>query len=95
MVLEDGAAHSVDSSELAFHIATLNAFKEAYNKANPIILEPIMKLSVTADNEFSSAIINGLNKKKAVILNTDIRSDDFTVDVEIPLNNMFGNLISL
>ncbi|KTW25820.1 translation elongation factor G [Pneumocystis jirovecii RU7] len=90
MVLEDGAAHSVDSSELAFHIATLNAFKEAYNKANPIILEPIMKLSVTADNEFSSAIINGLNKKKAVILNTDIRSDDFTVDVEIPLNNMFG-----
>ncbi|KAG4303877.1 hypothetical protein PORY_002731 [Pneumocystis oryctolagi] len=90
MVLEDGAAHSVDSSELAFHIATFNAFKEAYNKANPVILEPIMKLSVTADNEFSNAIISGLNKKKAVILNTDIRMDDFTVDVEIPLSNVFG-----
>ncbi|KAG5437220.1 hypothetical protein PCANB_001012 [Pneumocystis canis] len=90
MVLENGAAHSVDSSELSFHIATLNAFKEAYNKANPIILEPIMKLSVTADNEFSNAIISGLNKKKAVILNTDIRSNDFTVEAEISLNNMFG-----
>ncbi|KTW31645.1 translation elongation factor G [Pneumocystis carinii B80] len=90
MVLEDGATHSVDSSELSFYIATLNAFKQAYNKANPIILEPIMKLVVTAENEFSNAIISGLNKKKAVILNTDIRSDDFTVEAEIPLNNMFG-----
>lgn len=90
MVLEDGVTHSVDSSELSFYTATINAFKQAYNKANPIILEPIMKLTVTAENEFSNAIISGLNKKKAVILNTDIRSDDFTVDAEIPLNNMFG-----
>lgn len=58
MVLEDGLAHSVDSSELAFRLASLYAFREAYSKAGPIVLEPIMLVSVTAPIEFQVSLIS-------------------------------------
>ncbi|KAG0239466.1 Elongation factor G, mitochondrial [Actinomortierella wolfii] len=90
MVLEDGAAHSVDSSELAFKIATLNAFKEAYMKANPVVMEPIMKVDVTAPIEFQGTVIGGINKRKGTISDTESGEDYFTCVAEVSLNNMFG-----
>ncbi|KAG2224549.1 hypothetical protein INT45_004394 [Circinella minor] len=90
MVLEDGAAHAVDSSEMAFRIATKNAFQEAFNKGRPTILEPIMNVSITAPVEFQGTVIGGLNKRKGTIADTDIQEDFFTVTADVPLNDMFG-----
>ncbi|KAI7871740.1 translation elongation factor G [Spinellus fusiger] len=90
MVLEDGAAHAVDSSELAFRIATKNAFIEAFSKAKPTILEPIMNVSITAPTEFQGAVIGGLNKRKGTVVDTEVQEDYFNVTAYVPLNDMFG-----
>lgn len=90
MVLEDGAAHAVDSSELAFKIATLNAFKEAYLKSSPVIMEPIMKVDVTAPVEFQGTVIGGINKRKGTIVDTESGEDYFSCVAEVSLNAMFG-----
>ncbi|KAG1601007.1 hypothetical protein G6F47_004069 [Rhizopus delemar] len=90
MVLEDGAAHAVDSSELAFRIATKNAFQEAFAKARPAILEPIMNVAITAPIEFQGTVIGGLNKRKGTIVDTEIQEDYFQVTADVPLNDMFG-----
>ncbi|KAI1316292.1 Elongation factor G, mitochondrial [Mortierella claussenii] len=90
MVLEDGAAHAVDSSELAFKIATLNAFKESYMKSSPVIMEPIMKVDVTAPIEFQGAIMGGINKRKGTIVDTESGEDYFSCVAEVSLNAMFG-----
>ncbi|KAF9132698.1 Elongation factor G, mitochondrial [Mortierella sp. 14UC] len=90
MVLEDGAAHAVDSSELAFKIATLNAFKEAYLKSSPVIMEPIMKVDVTAPIEFQGTVIGGINKRKGTIVDTESGEDYFSCVAEVSLNAMFG-----
>ncbi|KAF9915627.1 Elongation factor G, mitochondrial [Lobosporangium transversale] len=90
MILEDGAAHAVDSSELAFKLATLNAFKEAYMKANPVIMEPIMKVDVTAPIEFQGTVIGGINKRKGTIVDTESGEDYFSCVAEVSLNAMFG-----
>lgn len=88
LVLEDGAAHAVDSSELAFRLATVNAFKEAFNKAKPTILEPIMDVNVTAPNDFQGAVVGGLNKRKATIIDTEIGADEFTIKAEVSLSEL-------
>ncbi|KAG0023184.1 Elongation factor G, mitochondrial [Entomortierella chlamydospora] len=90
MVLEDGAAHAVDSSELAFKIATLNAFKEAYMKSSPVIMEPIMKVDITAPIEFQGTVMGGINKRKGTIVDTESGEDYFTCVAEVSLNAMFG-----
>ncbi|KAL1922759.1 uncharacterized protein VTP21DRAFT_9135 [Calcarisporiella thermophila] len=90
MILEDGAAHSVDSSELAFKVATIQAFREAYAKAKPVILEPIMSVDVTAPVEFQGTVIGGLNKRKGTIIDTEVGEDYFQVTADVSLNNMFG-----
>ncbi|ORY87794.1 P-loop containing nucleoside triphosphate hydrolase protein [Protomyces lactucae-debilis] len=95
LVLEDGAAHAVDSSELAFRLATVNAFKEAFSKSRPQILEPIMDVNVTAPNEFQGAVVGGLNKRKATIIDTEIGADEFTIKAEVSLNSMFGYSTSI
>ncbi|OZJ02971.1 Elongation factor G, mitochondrial [Bifiguratus adelaidae] len=90
MILEDGAAHAVDSSELAFRIATKAAFHEAFLKAKPVVLEPIMNVSVTAPAEFQGTVIGGLNKRKGTIVDTDVQEESFSVTADVSLNNMFG-----
>ncbi|GAA5813733.1 Elongation factor G, mitochondrial [Mucor flavus] len=90
MVLEDGASHAVDSSELAFRIATKNAFHEAFAKAKPTILEPIMNVAITAPIEFQGSVIGGLNKRKGTVVDTEIQEDYFNVIADVPLNDMFG-----
>jgi len=89
-VLLDGQHHAVDSSEYAFRLAAQYAFREAFLKANPVILEPIMNVSVTAPIEFQGIVIGNLNKRKGTILDTDVHEDYFVVNAEVSLNNMFG-----
>ncbi|EPQ53135.1 elongation factor G, mitochondrial [Gloeophyllum trabeum ATCC 11539] len=90
MVLKDGGFHVVDSSELAFRLATIGAFREIYSKAAPVILEPIMTVEVVAPIEFQSAVIGGLNSRRGTIIDSEVREDEFTCIAEVALNDMFG-----
>jgi len=95
MLINDGATHEVDSSEFAFRTATINAFKDALLRSQPTILEPIMNVSVTAPVEFQSAVIGLLNKREAIINDTEVGTDEFTIYAECSLNNMFGMATTL
>ncbi|KAJ3057139.1 Elongation factor G, mitochondrial [Rhizophlyctis rosea] len=90
MVLLDGMAHEVDSSEIAFKLAAIGAFREAALKASPIILEPIMDVSLSAPSEYQSAVVGLLNKRKGTIGDAEVRDDYVEVTAEVPLNEMFG-----
>lgn len=95
MLINDGAIHAVDSNELAFKTATMAAFRQAFLNAQPVILEPIMNVSVTSPNEFQGNIIGLLNKLQAVIQDTENGQDEFTITAECSLNSMFGFATSL
>ncbi|KAF2148732.1 elongation factor G 1, mitochondrial precursor [Myriangium duriaei CBS 260.36] len=90
MVINDGATHMTDSSEMAFRIATQQAFRKAFMQAGPQVLEPLMKTTVTAPVEFQGNIVGILNKRNAVISDTEIGPEDFTVYADCSLNSMFG-----
>ena len=90
MVINDGATHMTDSSEMAFKNATQQAFRKAFGSGRPQLLEPLMKTSITAPTEFQGAIVGLLNKRNAVINDTDIGPEDFTVYADCSLNSMFG-----
>jgi len=90
MVLQDGSYHVVDSSELAFRIATISAFREIYTQTKPIILEPIMTVEVVAPSEFQSVVIGSLNQRRGTILDSEVRDEEFVCTAEVPLNDMFG-----
>lgn len=89
-VLDDGQAHIVDSSELAFRLAAMGAFREAFAKAKPVILEPIMAVEVVAPIEFQGAVIGALNQRRGTIVDTEVRDDEFTLTADVALNDMFG-----
>lgn len=95
MLINDGAIHAVDSNELSFKTATMAAFRQAFFNAQPIILEPIMNVTVTSPNEFQGNVIGLLNKLQAVIQDTENGQDEFTITAECPLNAMFGFVTSL
>jgi elongation factor G len=88
-VVNDGASHAVDSSEMAFKTAALMGFREAYAKSAPTILEPVMKVEVDAPVEFQGAVIGQINQRRGVILDT-VAGDNVNVVCEVPLNAMFG-----
>ncbi|KAH9946761.1 elongation factor G mitochondrial [Amylocystis lapponica] len=90
LVLQDGLAHSVDSSDLAFRLAVIGAFRDIYAKTKPVILEPIMKVEVVAPSEFQSAVIGGLNSRRGTITDSEVREEEFTAIAEVALNDMFG-----
>ena len=90
MVINDGATHMTDSSEMAFKTATQQAFRKAFGQGRPQVLEPLMKTTITAPTEFQGAIVGLLNKRNAVINDTDIGPEDFTVYADCSLNSMFG-----
>jgi elongation factor G len=90
MVINDGATHMTDSSEMSFKNATQQAFRKAFKEAQPCVLEPLMKTTVTAPNEFQGDVIALLNKRNATIHDTEIGVDEFTVYADCSLNGMFG-----
>ncbi|BDA42638.1 probable elongation factor G, mitochondrial at C-terminar half [Coccomyxa sp. Obi] len=90
VALTDGAAHAVDSSEMAFKLACQYAFREAFMRAAPVILEPVMAVDVRAPSEFQGAIIGDLNRRKGIILNSEAEADDVVMQAQVPLNEMFG-----
>ena len=90
MVINDGATHMTDSSEMAFKNATQQAFRKAFMDASPVVLEPLMKTTVTAPNEFQGAVVGLLNKRNAVINDTETGVDDFTVYADCSLHGLFG-----
>ena len=90
MVINDGATHMTDSSEQSFKNATQQAFRKAFNEADPVVLEPLMKTVVTAPNEFQGNVVGLLNKRNAVINDTEIGIDDFTIFADCSLHGMFG-----
>lgn len=90
MVINDGATHVTDSSEMAFKNATQQAFRKAFMESDPIVLEPLMKVVVTAPVEFQGDVISLLNKRNATINDSEVGVDEFTVYADCSLNGMFG-----
>ena len=86
----DGSFHEVDSSEMAFKIAGSIGFKDGCKKANPVLLEPIMKVEVLTPEEFMGSIIGDLNSRRGKILNMTARHSTQVISAEVPLAQMFG-----
>ena len=90
VTLFDGSYHEVDSSEMAFKIAGSMAFKEACRKADPTILEPIMKVSVTVPDEYMGTVIGDITARRGNILGQITRTGAVQIDANVPLAEMFG-----
>ena len=88
--LIDGSFHEVDSSENAFRICGSMAFKEAMAKAGPTLLEPIMKVSVTAPEEYMGTVVGDINASRGQVVGTDLRNGAVIVTANVPLSTMFG-----
>ncbi|MBA3013654.1 MAG: elongation factor G [Proteobacteria bacterium] len=89
-VINDGAAHSVDSSDIAFQLASRGGFKEGYMKAKPVLLEPIMKVAVEGPSEFQGSIMGSINQRRGMIIGTFEEGEYTVVEAEVPLAEMFG-----
>ena len=90
VTLYDGSYHEVDSSEMAFKIAGSMAFKEACRKADPTLLEPIMKVSVIVPDEYMGDVIGDLNSRRGQIIQLEARPGAQQIDAHVPLAEMFG-----
>jgi translation elongation factor EF-G len=90
MTINDGQYHPVDSSDIAFQLAAIGGFREAYEKAGPVILEPIMKVSISGPTEFQGNMFGLINQRRGVIIDTTDENNTSTVNAEVPLSEMFG-----
>ena len=90
VTLYDGSFHEVDSSEMAFKIAGSMAFKEAMRKADPVILEPIMKVSIIVPEDYMGDVIGDVTSRRGNVLGMLARGNAQQIDANIPLSNMFG-----
>ena len=88
--LYDGSYHEVDSSEMAFKIAGSMAFKDAMKKANPVILEPVMKVSTIVPDEYMGDVMGDFNSRRGMIQGTETRTGATQINALVPLQNMFG-----
>ncbi|RME86428.1 MAG: elongation factor G, partial [Zetaproteobacteria bacterium] len=88
--LFDGSYHEVDSSEMAFKIAASMAFREAAKQANPVILEPVMKVEVVTPEEYMGDIVGDLNRRRGRVLGMEDRGNAKVITAEVPLAEMFG-----
>ncbi len=90
VTLEDGSSHSVDSSDLAFQIAAREAFKQAYLRSSPAILEPIMHVEVEVPSEHQGSVVGDLSSRRGTILSTEPKAEAVVIHAEVPLAEMFG-----
>jgi elongation factor G len=90
VTLYDGSYHEVDSSEMAFKIAGSMAFKEAMRKADPVLMEPIMKVSVIVPDYYMGDVIGDVTARRGSILGMEPRNGATQIDAHVPLSNMFG-----
>jgi elongation factor G len=89
-VLNDGQAHSVDSSDIAFQVAGRKALREVYPKAKPVVLEPVMKLEVESPAEFQGALLKTVMQRRGTVVGTTEEGGFCRVEAEVPLSEMFG-----
>lgn len=90
ITINDGQYHPVDSSDIAFQTAAIGAFREAYEKAKPVILEPIMKVSIEGPTEFQGNMFGLINQRRGIIIDSSDENNMSTVNAEVPLSEMFG-----
>ena len=90
IVIDDGASHAVDSSEMAFQAASRGAFLEGYAKAKPVIHEPIMKVVVESPTEFQGGVMGSLNQRRGIILGSQDEGVMCVIEARVPLSEMFG-----
>ena len=89
-MINDGASHSVDSSEMAFQAAARGAFLEGYAKARAVIHEPIMKVVVETPTEFQGAVMGLLNQRRGMIVGSQDEGPMSVIEAQVPLAQMFG-----
>lgn len=90
VVINDGASHSVDSSDMAFQAAARHAFLQGYAKAKSVIQEPIMKVVVETPTEFQGAVMSTLNQRRAMIVGSQDEGPFSEIEAQVPLSEMFG-----
>ncbi|MBU6374530.1 MAG: elongation factor G [Bdellovibrionales bacterium] len=90
VTINDGAYHDVDSDELSFRTAAIMGFREAYEKAGAVILEPIMKLESSAPEEFQGSVMGQINQRRGIIVNSGTNEGYCVIEAEVPLTEMFG-----
>ena len=90
VTINDGQYHPVDSSDMAFQSAAIGAFREGYKKAEPTILEPLMKVSVDVPQEFQGNVFGLINQRRGVIVSSTEENSNANVEAEVPLSEMFG-----
>ena len=95
VTLVDGASHDVDSSVLAFEIATRSAFREAVEKAGPALLEPMMKVEVVTPEEYLGGVMGDLNSRRGQVRGQEPRGNAIVITAMVPLANMFGYVNTL
>jgi elongation factor G len=95
ITVNDGKAHSVDSSEKAFVSAAIGAFRQAYLKAKPIILEPVMKVNVEGPSEFQGNVMSSINQRRGIITSSTEDGVFTAIEADVPLAEMFGYATSL
>ena len=91
----DGSYHDVDSSEMAFKIAGSMAFREAAKKADPVLLEPIMKVQVEMPDDYLGTVMGGLTSRRGVLQGTESNAGSVIINAEVPLSEMFGYATAL
>src|SRR6266567_732653 len=90
VAIVDGTFHEVDSNELAFKMAGIFALKDAFKKANPILLEPIMKVEVTTPDEYQGDLLGDINRRRGVINSIEAKNGQTILNAQVPLAEMFG-----
>ena len=95
VTLNDGSYHEVDSSEMAFKIAASMALKDAMKKAEPVLMEPIMKTTVIVPDEYMGDVIGDLNSRRGQVQGTEMMQGAVQIDASVPLSNMFGYATTL
>jgi elongation factor G len=95
VVLKDGSFHPVDSDQLSFELAAKLGFKESAKKANPVIMEPIMKLEVVTPEEYMGDIVGDLNRRRGQVNDMSDRNNAKVIKADVPLSEMFGYVTTL